>query len=179
MPGIIKLLVVAVILHSALMGADIFLDNIASSTAHYGGQTGFLPATGDRDHAYDQFTAWLGGGGSQLADPGDQGGIAILQWIVRTPLCGMIGIIRFLVSLTILNYDVVRLIPSDGFGNWFKILVNIVGALLNGTLMSVVVRFAIQAGVFSNVYLMGLVLGIAVIGAVATALNAGGIFGCG
>ena len=181
MPGVIKLTVVAAILHIALMGSTIFLQNWGTgATPFYGGNTGFLPATGDSAHPYDKFSAWLAGGGTRLNDPGDQGGIGILQWIVRKPLCGMVGVVKSLISLTTLHaYDVIQLIPTEGFGGWFKILVHMIGALLSAALMSVLVAFAIRTGVFSNVYTMGLVLGVAALGVVSTLLNAGGVFSCG
>lgn len=178
MPGILKLLVLTLVIHVALTGATIYLAN-AGDTPYYGGSTGFLPGTGDDQHPYDQFSGWLSGGGSRLNEPAQEGGIGILRWIVDTPMCGMVFIVRGLITLTIFHYDVVQLIPTDGFGGWFKILLHLLGALLTGALMSTMVAFAIRAGVFSNVYLMGIILGIAVVGIAASALNAGGVFSCG
>lgn len=179
MPGVLKLRTIATILHISLMGATIYLQNWGDATPFYGGATGSLPSTGDGNHPYDWFSAWLSGGGTRLDDPGDQGGIQILGWIISGPLCGMVVIVKALLSLTILHYDVVQLISTDGFGGWFKILIHMVGAYLSISLMSRLVAFAIRAGVFSNVYIMGAIGLVSVLGIAATALNVGGIFSCG
>ena len=178
MTSLVPLLIFAAIIHIALMGGTIFLQNLTAATPYYGGETGFLPSTGNQANTYDKFSAWLSGGGPSANDPGSAGGVGILQWAVRTPLCGMVSVIKFILSLSVLNYDVIRLIPSDGFGNWFKIIVHVLGALITIALFSRIVEFAIRAGVFSNVYLMAIVLGIAVLGTVATALNASGGLSC-
>lgn len=178
MPGVLKLLILTVFIHVALTGGNIYVMNMGE-TPYYGGPTGFLPGSSDSAHPYDAFSSWLSGGGDRLNDPGDQGGIAILQWIVRKPLCGMVNLVRVMITLTIFHYDVIQLIPTAGFGGWVKILVHLLGALLTAGLMSALVAFAVRAGVFSNIYILGLVLGVAALGIVATLLNAGGVFGCG
>lgn len=178
MPGIQKLLILTLGIHICLVLATIYLTNLGE-TPYYGGSAGFLPSTGDSAHPYDRFSAWLAGGGDQLNDPGDQGGIAILQWIVRKPLCMSVSFVRWLIILTTFSYEVIQLIPTGGFGGWFKILIHLVGVFLTGLLAQAGVRFAIQAGVFSNIYMMGMVLGISTVGIVSTALNAGGVFSCG
>ena len=91
----------------------------------------------------------------------------------------MVGIVKALLSLTILHYEVVQIISTDGFGGWFKILIHMAGAYISISLMSHLVAFAIRAGVFSNVYIMGAVGLVSLLGIAATALNAGGIFSCG
>ena len=179
MTNLIPLFIFSAILHITIWGAGIFLTNLGD-TPFYGGATGFLPSTGDAAHPYDTFSAWLAGGGPSGVDqPSDEGGISIFRWIVVTPLCGMVSLIKTIISLGILNYDLVQLLPSDGFGNWIKIIINCVGALITLTLFARLVEFAIRAGVFSNIYMMGLVLGVAAVGVVAALLNAGGALSCG
>ncbi len=147
----------------------------------YGGSTGFLPSTGDDTHAYDVFSAWLSGGGPTVADPGDQGGIGVLAWAVRTPpLCGMVSVVKFIISLAILHlYDAIQIILSDGFGNWFKIIIHVLGALIAIGLIARIVDIAVRAGVFSNQYLLILILGVSIIGSLATVLDASGGLSCG
>ena len=180
MISLVPLFVVALILHVGLMLASIFLANLGDALPFYGGDTGFLPSTGDDTHTYDKFSSWLSGGGPAVDDPGDQGGIGVLAWAVKTPLCGMVSVIKFTLSLATLHlYDVIQVIPSDGFGNWFKIVIHILGALIAIGLIARIVDLAIRAGVFSNPYLLGLILGVSIIGSVATVLDGSGGLTCG
>ncbi len=178
MTGIQKLFILTLGIHVCLVLATIYLTNMGD-VPYYGGSTGFLPGTGDGANAYDQFTGWLLGGGYRPGDPGNQVGIPLLGWIIAKPLCGMVSAVRWLIILTTFNYDVVQLIPTGGFGGWFKMLIHLVGVFLTGAVMNALVRFGIQAGVFSNVYVMGAIGVVSVIGIGATALNAGGAFSCG
>ena len=113
-------------------------------------------------------------------DPGDQGGIGVLAWAVRGPLCGMVSVVKFTISLATLHlYDVIQVIPSDGFGNWFKIVIHIIGALIAIGLIARIVDIAIRAGVFSNNTLLILLLGVSVFGSLVTLLDAAGGLTCG
>ena len=180
MISLVPLLKAALIVHIALMLASIFLANLGDALPFYGGPTGFLPATGDDAHAYDKFSAWLSGGGPSVNDLGNQGGIGVLAWAVREPLCGMVSVVKFIISLATLHlYDAIQVIPSDGFGNWFKIVIHILGALIAITLIARIVDIAIRAGVFSNQYLLILILGVSIIGSLATVLDASGGLSCG
>ena len=180
MISLVPLFVVALILHVGLMLASIFLANLGDGLPFYGGDTGFLPSTGDDTHTYDKFSAWLSGGGPAVDDLGNQGGIGVLAWAVKTPLCGMVSVIKFILSLAILHlYDVIQIIPSDGFGNWFKIVIHILGALIAIGLIARIVDLAIRAGVFSNNTLLILLLGVSVFGSIVTLLDATGGLTCG
>ena len=168
MAGLNKILIVAVIVHVALFGATIFLTNAIADMPYYGGDHGFLPSTGDSKNAYDQFSAWLSGGGrdQDFEEPNAEGGIAILGWIIKGPVCSTVGIVKFMLSMTILKYGIIDLIPNVGFGLWFKNVIHLVG-------------FAVRAGVFSNIHLMvalGLISAFAI---VSTLLDAGGALSCG
>ncbi len=179
MQGINRLVAVALIVHVSLFVATIFLTNVVQDTPFFGGSAGFLPTTGDSAGAYDRFSAWISGNQGNMNEPSDQGGIAILQWIVRGPLCTSVTIVKFLLAVTVLKYGVIDLISSDGFGLWFKTAVHLVGGFMNIALVSILVRFAIQAGVFSNIYIMAALGLMSVVGIVSTLLNAGGAFSCG
>lgn len=180
MIALVPLFVVALVVHVALMLASIFLSNLGDALPFYGGTTGFLPSTGDDAHAYDKFSVWLSGGGPAIDDPGDAGGIGVLAWAVRTPLCGMVSVVKFILSLATLHlYDAIQIIPSDGFGNWFKIVIHILGALIAIGLIARIVDIAIRAGVFSNNTLLLLLLGVSILGSVATVLDAAGGLSCG
>ena len=180
MIGLNQLLAVMLIVHVALFGSTIFLQNSSSDTAYYGGPHGFLPSSGDSASAYDRFSSWLvGDSRAQLDDPGETGGLAILQWIVRTPLCGTVGAVKTLISVTILKYGLVDSIPNEGFGMWVKVVIHLIATFIHSAGLNMLVRFAIQAGVFSNVYIMGAIGLISAFGIVATLLNAGGAFSCG
>jgi len=180
MAGINRILAVTIIIHVGLFGSTLYLDNSATDTPFYGGAHGFLPSTGDSANAYDRFSGWLAGGGRQdMSDPGELGGIELLGWIVSGPLCGMASAVKFLISAGILNYGLITLIPNEGFGLWFKMIVNLAAAFVHIGILSSLVGFAIRAGVFSNVYLMVGIGLISAFGIVATLLNAGGAFSCG
>ena len=179
MQGINRLIAVALIVHVTLFVSTIFLTNALQEMPYFGGNSGFLPSTGNSSEPYDRFSNWISGNQGGMSEPSDQGGIAILQWIVRGPLCSSVSIVKFLIALTVLKYGVIDLISSDGFGLWFKTAVHLVGGLMNIALVSILVRFAIQAGVFSNIYLMAALGLMSVIGIVASLLNAGGAFSCG
>ena len=180
MAGIQRLLSVVIIVHVALFGATIIITNMLSSTPYYGGSAGFLPSTSGGNGAYDQFSGWLSGADRPGLDaPEQKGGIVILQWIVRGPLCGTVAIVRFMLSALILKYGIIDLIPSMGFGLWFKTVIHLVATLMHVAFISMLVRFAIQAGIFSNVYVMAVIGLVGAIGSVATLLNAGGAFSCG
>ena len=180
MISLVPLFLTALIIHVALMLASIFLANLGDVLPFYGGATGFLPSTGEEAHAYDKFSAWLSGGGPAVDDPGDAGGIGVLAWAVRGPLCGMVAVVKFILSLATLHlYDAIQIIPSDGFGNWFKIVIHILGALIAIGLIARIVDIAIRAGVFSNQYLLILILGVSIFGSLATVLDASGGLSCG
>ena len=86
---------------------------------------------------------------------------------------------KFMLSMTILKYGIIDLIPNVGFGLWFKNVIHLVAALIHIGLVSVLVGFAVRAGVFSNIHLMvalGLISAFAV---VSTLLDAGGALSCG
>ena len=181
MAGLNKILIVAVIVHVALFGATIFLANAIDATPYYGGDHGFLPSTGNSSNAYDRFSAWLSGGGRGQAfeEPVAEGGIAIFGWIIKGPICSTVAIVKFLLSMTILKYGIIDLIPSVGFGLWFKNVIHLVATLIHIGLISVLVGFAVRAGVFTNIYLMvglGLISAFAI---VSTLLDAGGALSCG
>lgn len=179
MQGLNRLVAMALIVHVTLFVSTIFLTNALQTMPYFGGNSGFLPSTGDGNNAYDRFSSWISGNEGSMSEPSDEGGIAILQWIVRGPMCSSVTIVKFLIALTVLKYGVIDLISSAGFGLWFKIAVHLVGFLLNIALVNVLVRFAIQAGVFSNIYIMAAIGLMSIIGIVATMLNAGGAFSCG
>ena len=181
MTGLNKLIAITIIVHVAVFGATILLQNAVSETPYYGGNTGFLPSTGDSNHAYDQFSGWLSGGAQEeeVDDPESGSIIDTLKWIVLGPLCSTVSIVKFLISFTIIKYGFIDDIPNMGFGLWFKTVIHVVATLLHVTLISILVRFAVQAGVFSNPQLLGLLIGVSLLGAVVTALNAGGAFSCG
>ena len=180
MVALVPLFVAALIVHIALMLASIFLANLGGVSPFYGGSTGFLPSTGNDTHGYDQFSAWLSSGGPAVDDPGDKGGIGVLAWAVKTPLCGMVSVVKFIISLATLHlYDAIQVIPSDGFGNWFKIIIHTLGALIAIGLIARIVDLAIRAGVFSNQYLLILILGVSVFGSIVTLLDASGGLTCG
>ena len=88
MAGLNRLLAVAIIVHVALFGATIFIQNGVVDVPYYGGDHGFLPSTGDDAGAYDQFSSWLSGGSSasSLDEPGD-GVIGLLQVDHPEPAC--------------------------------------------------------------------------------------------
>ena len=71
-----------------------------------------------------------------------------------------------MLSMTILKYGIIDLIPNAGFGLWFKTVIHLVAALIHVGLVSVLVGFAVRAGVFSNIHLMvalGLISAFAVV----------------
>ena len=152
MAGLNKILVVAVIVHVALFGATIFLTNAISDLPYHGGDHGFLPSTGNSSNTYDRFSAWLSGGGrdQEYEEPDAEGGIAILGWIIKGPICSTVSIVKFMLSMTILKYGIIDMIPNMGFGLWFKTVIHLVAALIHVGLVSVLVGFAVRAGVFSN-----------------------------
>ena len=45
------------------------------------------------NNSYDQFSAWLSGGGrdQDFEEPNAEGGIAILGWIIKGPVCSTVG----------------------------------------------------------------------------------------
>ncbi len=181
MAGLNKILIVAVIVHVALFGATIFLTNAIADTPYYGGDHGFLPSTGDSKNTYDQFSAWLSGGGrdQDFEEPNAEGGIAILGWIIKGPVCSTVGIVKFMLSMTILKYGIIDMIPNIGFGLWFKNVIHLVAALIHVGLVSVLVGFAVRAGVFSNIHLMVALGVISTFAVVSTLLDAGGALSCG
>ena len=179
MAGLNRILAVAIIVHVALFGATIFIQNGVVDVPYYGGSHGFLPSTGDNANAYDKFSSWLAGGSRQQLDEPGAGVIGLFKWIVQGPLCGTVNIVKFLISVTILKYGIIDSIPNEGFGLWFKTVVHLAATLIHVGFIGMLLGFAVRAGVFSNVYLLGAVGIISVLGIVATALNAGGAFSCG
>ena len=179
MAGLNRLLAVAIIIHVALFGATIFIQNGVSDVAYYGGDHGFLPSTGDDAGAYDQFSSWLSGGSRQQLEEPAGGVIGLFKWIVQGPLCGTVNIVKFMISIGILKYGIIDSIPSEGFGLWFKTAVHLAATLIHVALISLLLGFAVRAGVFSNVYLLAAVGIIGALGIVTTVLNLGGAFNCG
>ena len=177
MTNLIPLLVFTIVIHVAMVGTGVFLSNL-DLAANYGGETGLLPTSDSSGGAYDQFSSWLMGSGPKIDEVGQGGGVSIFQWIVRTPLCGMVSVVKYLIILTTLNHEVLTFMPTDGFGNWFRILVHAAGIVLTLMLFGRVIEFAVRAGVFSNIYMLGIVLGVSAIGLVATLINATGGFTC-
>ena len=178
MQGINRVFFLVGIIHIALFGSSIFLANVQTETPNYGGSSGFLPSTGDPDHAYDRFSNWLASGsGAGVSDPGEGGGFHFLKWILGSngPLCGTVTITKLLIGMVFLEYELVNLLPADGFGNWFRLAVHLIGAAINLSLIGVLVGFAIRAGVLSNPHLL-VALGFLSIFAISSnLLNAGGL----
>ena len=181
MPGLNQLMAVAIIIHVALFGSTIFLANAVSEMPYFGGTRGFLPSTGDNDNAYDQFSGWLAGGAEEeeREDVGEGGIIDLFRWIIQGPACTVVSIVKFMISVTIIKYGIIDLLPNAGFGLWFKTIVHLVAALVHARFALVLFRAAIQAGVFSNPTMLALVVGISAVGFALTGLNAGGVFSCG
>ena len=165
MQGINRLFFLAAIVHVACFGAGLYLGNALSETPNYGGFTGFLPATG---------------GGDSLSDPEQGGAFKFLRWILSSdgPVCGTVTITKMLIGMVFLEYEVINLLPVDGFGNWFRLAIHLIGAAINITLIGILVRFAVQAGIFNNPQLLVLIGVISLFGFSATLLNAGGLI-CG
>ena len=197
---IIGVTALLVLVHIGMTVADIFSVNLnqalslARQEAYFGGEGGFLPSTGDDQHPYDQFTGWLRQGGqigeddgsrsSQLDDPADAegnapGGVALLQYIVRAPLCTLSQLVRFNISLAVLNYETLDLLPDEGFGYWFKLAIHTFAFGVTIVLASRLVQFALRAGIFSSPYLMAAVLGIAILGTISTIAEGAGGLVCG
>ena len=181
MPGLNQLMVVAIIIHVALFGSTIFLTNAVSELPYFGGDHGFLPTTGDDANAYDRFSGWLSGGAEEeeREEIGDGGIIDLFRWIIQGPACTTISIVKFMISFTMIKYGIIDLLPNEGFGLWFKTLVHLVAALVHARFALLMLRAAIQAGVFSNPTLLALVIGISAVGFALTGLNAGGVISCG
>ena len=179
MTSLIPLFIFAAILHITVFVAGLFLVNLGD-VANYGGETGFLPSTGDSANAYDQFSSWLAGGGpTSVEGPEDSAGVSTFRWIVKTPMCGMVSLVKTIITLSIVNYDLVNLLPTEGFGNWLRIIIHSIGALITLALFARLTEIAIRAGVFSNIYMLAVLGLVSVGGIVATLLNAGGAFSCG
>ena len=177
MTRLVPLMVIAALIHATVWVTGIFLTNL-DATPYYGGSSGFLPSTGDSDHAYDKFSAWLSGGGQMedVADPGD-GPIALLRWAISAPICGAADLVKALIAISIIKYDLIDLLPTDGFGNWLRIIIHAIGVLITLTFFTRVVEFAVRAGVFSNVYMMGVLGLVGALGISATLLDFGGLCG--
>ena len=134
---VLPVIILTVIIHIALLGTDIFMTNLWVHTPWYGGETGFMPtgkptgADGETTHPYDVVSNFLRGGEdgpqSQTDNLKDGSGLKIFQWIVRTPLCMLSTLIRFQLSLTTFTYDIVRILPDDGFGYWIQMAIPMVG----------------------------------------------------
>ena len=91
----------------------------------------------------------------------------------------MVSIVKFMISVTIIKYGIIDLIPNAGFGVWVKTAVHLVAALIHTRFALILLRAAIQAGIFSNPVLLALVAGISTVGFALTGLNALGVFSCG
>ena len=181
MPGLNQLMVVAIIIHVALFGSTIFLANAVSEMPYFGGDHGFLPTTGDNANAYDQFSGWLSGGAEEeeRKDIGEGGIIDLFNWIIRGPACTVVSIVKFMISVTIIKYGIIDLLPNAGFGLWFKTLVHLVAALVHARFALVLFRAAIQAGIFSSPTMLLIVAGTSAAGFALTGLDALGVLSCG
>ena len=181
MPGLNQLMVVAIIIHVALFGSTIFLTNAISEMPYFGGAHGFLPSTGDDQNAYDAFSRWLSGGAEEAErkDIGDGGIFDLFRWVLQGPACSVVSIVKFMISLTIVKYGIIDLLPNAGFGLWFKTLVHLVATLIHARFALILFRAAVQAGVFSNPTMLALVVGISTVGFALTGLDAGGVISCG
>ena len=164
------LLIVMLILHAGFNISGIFLNNIRSTEATYGGSSGFLPG-GDESSFYGRTMSFLDGGdGSPSLDAGldtATGGVGFLGWMFRTPVCTMTSATRITVGLTIFNYDLLDILPREGFGNWIRIIVHAVGTIMTLLLASRLFGFLRSSGILTNFRLLatiGVVSGIGVLG---------------
>ena len=181
MPGLNQLMAVAIIVHVALFGSTIFLANAVADLPYFGGSHGFLPSTGDDQNAYDQFSGWLSGGAEEEErdDIGGGGIIDLFRWIITGPACTVVGIIKFMISVTIIKYGIIDLLPNDGFGLWFKTIVHLVATLVHARFALLLFRGALQAGILSNPTMLALVVGISAVSFALTGLDALGVLSCG
>lgn len=178
--SLMPIALIVLVAHFALIGTDTYLTNIISGLEdHYGTDAAFLPGGGASDHPYDRFSDFLSGDDRPNVDKLENaGGLGFFQWAVRTPMCTMSTFYKFLLSSVVLNYDVVKIIPTEGWGLWVKTGINLVGTLINIGLILKAVTFALRAGIFSNPTVLAL-LGLATIAGFAGVMLDGlNVLGC-
>ena len=149
-------LIALVVLHGGFAFSNVYLRNI-SPTPYYGEQGNLLTPEVRAGLAAESGSAGEGISGF---------GPAICR--VSTTVGGLWGLMTFG------NYDVVRLIPTDGAWNWIRNILAVIGMFLIIALSAAILEAAARSG--------RLVAGVGIIGAVAgasafaSALNA--LLGC-
>lgn len=131
----------------------IIITNLVSQTgiATYGGSRGFLP--GD-DSPYSSFGKYLYGDGEpERREPGS-GPMGLLKYGVFEGACLGVSATKFLLILATFSYPAIDIIPTEGFGLWLRISIHIMSVLAWATAIFRLLELAIQAGAFSNVYLL-------------------------
>ena len=176
----VALIAVLLVAHIACTVTNIFVINLSSEIPFFGGSTGFLPASDDPSGAYDRFSSFLSGADRpEIREPEATGGIGILQWAVFTPMCTISTVARIFLSTATFNYEFLTLFPSEGFGLWFKLGIHVLGMFLTVAALNQVLQFVVRTGVFSNVHTLAIVLGVSLIGAIATIADGAGPLACG
>ena len=175
----LTVLVLFLIGHATFGMGTLFLANLFTTEADYGGSMGFLPSTGDADSPYDSFSNFLAGDeGVRMEEVSDGGGTNFISWAISTPVCGISKAVRVMLATASFNYGVANVIPTEGPGLWVRLIISLIGTLLTLFLLNEVVGFAVRAGVFSNIWSTGAILGIAAIGGAATGLDGLGPLSC-
>ena len=148
-----RVTVLSILFHIVAVLGSMFLDNLTSATglAHYGGESGLLPDSSGPYGAIYNFIA--GDNQPELTEQG-AGFLGFVKWIFTGPL-GLFGdLVGLLLVISTFSYPIINIIPAEGFGLWFRILVHGVSLLLLAILVSRLLEWASRNGLLSNPYLL-------------------------
>ena len=173
--GIQAVLVIVTICHIAAVGSGIFLTNLTDpgQGSYYGGETGIFPSD---NTPYGALTSFLAGDDQDVAAPTREGGLGIFRYIATSGMCAGADVTKMTLSLMTFNYPVVQIIPTEGFGLWVKLIIHALGVLGTYLILSKLVTFLVQSGVFTNPYILaalGIMAGLGIVGTIAN--GAGGL----
>ena len=162
------------ILHVTMLLGSTLVVNLLGSDAYYGhSESGILPK-----ELYDLLITTNYGG---ISGTGAGEGFSFFEWALNTPLCKISQLIDAFIVLSILDYPLLtdtNIIPDEGFGNWFRTMLNVMG----GTMLLAVVGMALTILFQSNVLNQLLTVGGLASGALAAVLaklaDGVGLIGC-
>ena len=189
----LPLLLLALALNIGAGFADLWVHNLNKpDDPDYGGLLAFMPTGGgDSDHAYSKAVSFfrpLDSGeevvkATTISGPDSEGLFALVRWGLSVPACYTTTGISILLGYLTFSYKSIDIIPNEGFANWIKTAIYVVGALITTALMLQVILFVIQTGVFQSPAMMiglGVLTGATVIfGALTSsgAVQCGGVVG--
>ena len=183
--GFMPLLTLLITLHAAMVLGNLFIYNLQHPDQADYGVNAFLPTGGaDPSHPYNRAFTFLrpldaNGNLVGVASPPSGGLFPYLLWAVKVPVCGMSGLTGAIVGYSTFSYDVIDIIPDDGWGGWLKTFIHLIGTLITLTLLVQVFGMLSKMGIVQSPKML-IALGIAggtLLG--GAFLVAGGIVACG